>query len=194
MSTEKERIYYEILVRRCQRGEAAAFEELVRTWEKRLFYYVRRLTREEQDAWDILQETWLQVIAGIKALREPRSLPMWLYRMARNITMSHLRSQYAERAVIEGSLEENTDMERCELREENMELRFEDAAQVHYGLSRISLPHREILTLFFLNDLSIEEISSVLQVPPGTVKSRLHYAKVALRQVLESEVQDGGRP
>ena len=60
----------------------------------------------------------------------------------------------------------------------------EDAAAVHAGLDKLSLPHREALTLFFLQDLTIEEIASVLAIPPGTVKSRLHHAKKALGTIL----------
>jgi DNA-directed RNA polymerase specialized sigma24 family protein len=54
---DKDLIYQELLVLRCQRGDKAALSELVRTWEKRLFYFIRRLVNEEHDAWDILQQT-----------------------------------------------------------------------------------------------------------------------------------------
>ncbi|MBU0533812.1 MAG: RNA polymerase sigma factor [Candidatus Omnitrophica bacterium] len=181
MITEKEAIYYELLVLRCRRGEKNALEELIRNWERRLFYYVRRLVDNEQDAWDILQEVWLKVIRGIKSLREPRSLPPWLYRIARNTAMSHFRTQHSKLVLINEN--ENTSY----IDENNEHFHFEDAEQVHYGLSRISLPHRDVLTLYFLQDLSLEEIAEVLEVPMGTVKSRLHYAKSALRTVLEKE-------
>ena len=63
--TEKQAIYYELLVLRCQRGQRDALEELVRNWEKRLFYYVRRLVGDEQTAWQVLQETWVKVLVGV---------------------------------------------------------------------------------------------------------------------------------
>ena len=182
MSTEKELIYYELLVLRCQRKEKGAIEELIHTWEKRLFYYIRRLVDNEQDAWDILQETWLKAIQGIRALREPRSLPAWLYHIARNASMSHFRNKGPNLT----SLENNENPASIQMDEQCFN--FANADLVHYGLAQISLPHREILTLYFLQDLTIEEIAEVLEIAPGTVKSRLYYARQSLRVALEKEV------
>lgn len=181
--TRKDAIYCELLVLRCQRGQKDALEELVRDWQMRLFYYICRLVDDEQTAWQVLQETWVKVLRNIGKLREPRKLPAWLYSIARKTAISHLRAEYRERAFFEADgTAKNTEQDDCELS-------FEDAEQVHYGLGRISLPHREILTLFFLRDLSLEEIARVLSIPRGTVKSRLHYARRALRTVLEKEDQ-----
>jgi RNA polymerase sigma factor (sigma-70 family) len=181
LRSEKEEIYWELLVLRCKRREAGALEELIRNWERRLFYYVRRLAENEEDAWDILQETWLKVLRGIGSLREPRSLPTWLYRIARNTAVSRLRANRLHHDLLDG----NQDLLCNDTEEEPFG--FEDAQRVHHGLSRISMPHREVLTLHFLEDLSVEEIADVVGVPSGTVKSRLHYAKRALRTVLEKE-------
>ena len=180
--TEKETIYYELLVLRCRRGRKDALEELVRCWEKRLFYYIRRLIDDEQEAWQILQQTWLKVLQGIRKLREPRKLPTWLYSIARKTAMSHLRAEYSARTWLQSNETRGDDVEI-----DGTSVAFENAEQVHYGLVRISLHHREVLTLFFLQDLSIEEIAELLEVPVGTVKSRLSYAKRALKAVLEKE-------
>jgi len=75
--TEKQAIYYELLVLQCRRDQKDALEELVGSWERRLFYYIRRLVEDEQDAWQVLQETWVRVLQGIRKLREPRKLPAW---------------------------------------------------------------------------------------------------------------------
>jgi len=181
MSTEREQIYYELLVLRCRRRDKGAMEELIHHWERRLFYYIRRLLDSEEDTWDVLQETWLKIIGSIGDLREPRSLPMWLYRIARNTAMSRLRGRYADRALLDDS------EDISEVDQTTDTFSFEDAEMVHYGLSQLSLPHREVLTLFFLQDLSIDEIAELLGVAPGTIKSRLHFAKRALRAVLEQE-------
>jgi RNA polymerase sigma factor (sigma-70 family) len=178
---EKQAIYYELLVLRCRRGQKAAFEELIRSWEKRLFYYIRRLLDDEQEAWHVLQETWLKVLQDIAKLREPRKLPAWLYRIARNTAISHLRTKRARQELLQ------RDARPPDVPDDANNLAFQDAEQVHYGLGRISLRHRDVLTLFFLQDLSVEEIAEALQIPPGTVRSRLYHAKRALRAVLEKE-------
>jgi RNA polymerase sigma-70 factor (ECF subfamily) len=180
--SDSERIYNELLALRCRRGDTGALEELVRHWEKRLFYYIRRLVSDEEDAWDVLQETWLKVIRGIRGLRTPDRLPVWLYTIARNTAMTRLRGRYADRDAIE-------DAEIADMEADSEPFTFEDAALIHYALGRISLPHREALTLHFLEGMSVEEIADVLGVPAGTVKSRLHFAKRALRAVLEEEAE-----
>jgi RNA polymerase sigma-70 factor (ECF subfamily) len=181
LNPEQEAIYSELLVLRHRRGDPKAFEDLIRHWEKRLFYYIRRLVDQEPDAWDILQETWLCALRRIKEVREPRALAAWLYRIARNHSMDHLRREYSDRALFQEP--------PCDLEEMAAEPadEFEDAERVHHALRLISLAHREVLTLHFLQDLSLEEIAEVIEVPEGTVKSRLHHAKKALRRVLERE-------
>jgi RNA polymerase sigma factor (sigma-70 family) len=178
---DKELIYQELLVLRCQRGDKVALAELVSTWEKRLFYFIRRLVNEEHDAWDILQQTWLKVMRGISTLKEPRNLAPWLYRIARNnaINLGHLR------AVQRDNLDDYP--ADSEALEDAGPRNFEDAEQIHHGLLQLGLAHREVLTLFFLEDMTTDEIAHVLDIPAGTVKSRLHHAKHALRCVLEKE-------
>ncbi len=179
--TEKEAIYYELLVLRCRQRQRDAWEELVRTWDRPLLYYIRRLVEDEHESLQILQQTWVKVLQGLGRLQEPRKLPLWLYSIARKTAMSHLRSRYSEQALF------RREVEVPDIADESEDLRFDDAEEIHYGLSRLSLIQREVLTLFFLQDLSLEEIASVLEIPVGTVKSRLHHAKRALKSILEQE-------
>ena len=174
-------IYYELLVLRCSRGQKEALEELISNWEKRLFYYIHRLVEDEQESWSILQEVWVKVLQNIKRIREPRKLPVWLYSITRKTVMSHLREKYSQKELVE---KEEDNLKTEDFDSQN---NFDNAEQVHYGLGKISLSHRDILTLFFLQDLSLEEIARILQIPKGTVKSRLYYAKQALKNILEKE-------
>jgi len=99
VQTHKQAIYWELLAVRCQRGETRAFSELLDAWERPLLYYIRRLLGQRDVEWDVLQEVWMRVFRGIGSLREPRRLPIWLYRIARRSAMRYLREQYSEPAL-----------------------------------------------------------------------------------------------
>ncbi len=175
-------IYDELLVMRCRRGEVAAWDELVRRWSDRLLYYLRRLIDHEDDAINALQEVWLKAFRGIGTLRQQDRFAPWLYTIARHCAMNHFRGSYARR---EESGVEAIDEEQDDVSEE--QLRLENAELVHFGLGQLGLVEREVLTLFFLEDLTTSEIAGLLEIPVGTVKSRLFKARRDLRRVLERE-------
>jgi RNA polymerase sigma-70 factor (ECF subfamily) len=172
------------LVRRCQRGDATAFEDLFRRFQPRLRYYVRRLDAGGDHTDDTLQEVWAKVVRGIGFLRDRRAFVAWLYTIARNEVYGRAKTKDPFVELTEEHLESLTDDPEPVFREE-------DAARIHQALETLSPAQREILTLCFLEELSHREIARILGLHPGTVKSRLHYAKQALRQELE---RDYGSP
>jgi len=176
---EPERLYQELLVVRCQLGERAAMEELVRRWERPLLFYIRRFVPDGRDPLQVMQEVWVKVLGGLTSLRDPARLAPWLYTLARNAVMDHLREQYRREPLVEP---ERADEDASG--DDGMNW-FVAAEEVHYGLSRVSVVDREVLTLYFLNDLSVDDIAGVLGIPAGTVKSRLFYARKNLRDVLQ---------
>lgn len=171
----------ELLVVRCLRRDPAAARQLVRMFEPALLYYVRRIVGSEADAWDVLQETWMRVFRTLGQLKDTRAFPAYLYTTARHRAVAHLRSATAREALL-ASIDPPAELDEAI---SDAEFCADDAAAVHHGLEKISLPHREVLTLFFLEELSVAEIAAVVGVPPGTVKSRLHHARRALRAILE---------
>lgn len=185
MVSRKQLLENELIVLRCRRGEEGAFEGLIARWERPLFYYVRRLVDTEEEAWDVLQETWLSVIKGIRRLRQPGALSAWMYRIARNRAISHFR----KKPPFESMTNENGEMEVADEGEAVWYAALE-AREVHRALGSLTLPHREVLTLRFLEDFTLAEIAEITGAPIGTVKSRLFHAKRALRGVLDEE---GGR-
>ncbi len=170
----------ELLVIRCIRRDVDAWDELVRRYSDRLFYYVRRLVDDDEQAAQLLQEVWLHVLRGIGSLRDAGRLAPWLYSIARHVVMSHFRERYSAAELASGESVDDVIDE-----EPDQSAQFENAELVHYGLSQIGWAEREVLTLFFLQDLSVTEIARVLNVPPGTVKSRMSRARAELRRVLE---------
>lgn len=176
MPPDKQLIESALLVVRWQRGDREAFAEIVKLWERSLLFYLRRLAPTEADAWELLQETWLKLLRSLHKLRDPRTLPSYLYTIARHAAISRLRIAPPE---VESYPEQLADD-----RSRDDVAAFDDAEQLRHALDQLPVHQREVLTLFFLDDLSLEELSTLLEIPVGTVKSRLHYAKAALRAIL----------
>ncbi len=177
MPVDRQLLESALLVVRCQRGDHAAFEGIVQLWEQSLFYYLRRLAPTEADAWELLQETWLKLFRSLDKLRDPQALPAFLYTTARNTAISRLRQR--EFQEVESYSDEIHNAFAA-----NEIAVFDNAEQVHLALDQLPLMQREALTLYFLEDLSLDEMAALLDVPLGTVKSRLHYAKLAMRKIL----------
>ncbi|MGB7160930.1 MAG: RNA polymerase sigma factor [Tepidisphaeraceae bacterium] len=184
MLPDKQILECKLLVLRCQRGDRSAFERIVAIWERPLFYYLRRLAPSEEDTWDLLQETWMKVFRAIGTIRDPRTLPAFLYATARNAAISRLRLPGFHEITTAAN---GADVAALQPSPDDDVAAFDDAEQVHHALDWLPMPQREALTLYFLRDLSLEEIAQLLSVPVGTVKSRLHYGKQALRRILSKE-------
>ena len=180
---DKNEIYCELLLLRSRRGDSRAFRELVEIFERRLLYYLRRLANNEQEAWDILQQVWIKVIRNIRSIKNPRKFKSWLYTVAHHTAADRISALVKERARRE-------EIDLDEMADENSDFEpFENASLVHYGLSKLSVDQREILTLFYLEEFSIADIAGILKLPDGTVKSRLRRARNALRSIL---IREGG--
>jgi RNA polymerase sigma-70 factor, ECF subfamily len=181
MGTQARRTHDEWIALRCRLGEPGAFAELVRELERPLLYYAAKLLANEDAAFDVLQDVWLTAFRAIRRLEDPRTVRSWLYRIAHDRAIDRIRHDRsrgrAERARAE-SLSEGLD--------EEPSFDSEDAQALHRALDRIDLKHREVLVLHFLDDLSIADIAAVIGEPAGTVKSRIHYAKRALKEALQN--------
>jgi RNA polymerase sigma-70 factor (ECF subfamily) len=167
----------QLLLLRCQIGDKDAFAELIERYERPLRYFINRLLDNSELTEDIFQDTWLTVIRRIHGLREIDAFPAWLYRIARNKVYQQLRKK---RNV--SRLDENVAVE--DYAEED-DFSGEDAAKVHKCLKELPPEYREVLMLRFLEQMSYQQISQVLNCKLGTVRSRLYYAKLALKKELE---------
>lgn len=173
------RIEDSIWVISAQAGETEAFRRLVDRYERKLFYYLMRFVRDEEQALDLLQDTWVQVFRGLKKLRNPEAFRVWLYQVAHDRVVTVIRRQIREEELQENLAEEHPVDGLAESQF------LERTEWVHQALDALPPLQREVLTLRFLQDLSLEEIAEALRCSVGTVKSRLHYAKAALRKKLE---------
>jgi RNA polymerase sigma-70 factor (ECF subfamily) len=175
---DNDRVQFEWLALRCQSGDPEAFADLIAVMEKPLLYYATSLTGKQDAALDVLQDVWLKVVRGIRRLKYPGSLKPWLYAITHGVAVDRIRRNYrrdkAEQAQVDDAL--NIDEQSFD---------EEDATAIRDALSRLGVKHREVLVLHFLKDLSILEIANVIGCSEGTVKSRIHYAKRQMKQILE---------
>src|SRR5580698_105352 len=171
------RIRYEWIALRCQSGEPGAFEDLIAVMERPLLYYATSLTGNADSGLDVLQDVWIRAFRSIRKLKDPGSLRSWLYTITHGIAVDRIRRNSSR------ELAEKVQLEDFEEAEEPW-FANEDAAAIHQALSQIGLRHREVLVLHFLEDLSIAEIAKVVGCSEGTVKSRIHYAKRAMKEIL----------
>jgi RNA polymerase sigma-70 factor (ECF subfamily) len=176
-----ERVYRSVLVVRCQAGDRAAFEELVALYQPRLRYFLGRMVGDDHAADDLLQEVWFDVYRGVARLADPGAFPAWLYRIARRRALGQLRKGRPPVASLEG----------IDLADEGEDGEFsaDDAERVHAALGLLAPEHREVLLLRFVEGMAYEDIARVTGCPLGTVRSRIHYAKRALRRVMEGAPQ-----
>ncbi|WP_457388413.1 RNA polymerase sigma factor [Roseateles sp. P5_E1] len=169
----------ELLVIRCQLGERPAFDELIARWHQPLWRYARQLSGNDAAADDAAQEVWLRVLRGISRLREGAKLRSWLFGIAHRVLMDRLREQYKQPIWVDTDIE----LEEQPGDDGALALEFELAAMLE-ALARLPPVEKEVLTLFYLQELSLDEVAQVLDIPIGTIKSRLHRARKILRHQL----------
>lgn len=166
----------EWLALRCQAGDAGAFDDLLAEMERPLLYYATKLLGNSEQALDVLQDVWLRVFRDLRRLKEPGSLRPWLYRLTHGMAIDRIRGHMSRERAEQAAFSEQEDVEQ--------ELSWADADAVHEALDGLDLAHREVLVLHFLEDFSVAEIAAVVGCPDGTVKSRIHHAKKAMKEIL----------
>ena len=178
MSEQLNRLYERLLVLRCQTGDEAAFTELVERYHERLRLFLRRMLDDEHAANDALQEVWLDVFRGAGKLKDTGAFAAWLYRVARDRAYRILR-----RRGVKTELIDRADDVRDVAGDDAID---EDERRIVQS-SLASLPHeqREVLLMRFVEQMSYEQIAIAVGCELGTVRSRLHYGKQALRLEIE---------
>lgn len=177
----------ELLVLRCQLGERPAFDDLIARWALPLRRHLLRVTGNPDAADELTQETWLRVVRGIGRLRDTARFRSWLFGIAHRVLMDRLRLRYGaalDADVVDANLDPAT---IADADGDPASERQAIARDVVRGLARLPPLEREVLTLFYLDDLSLAEMALALAVPTGTVKSRLFRARGLLRQTLFCE-------
>ena len=198
MELSRETLHERLLVARAQTGDETALAELIERYHARVRYFVTKMLggaggggagggdanhrRGRASVADVLQDVWLDVVRGLPGLRDAQTFPAWVYRVARDRVWQELRRSgvraietIADEAIGNIAADDSDDPT----------FDAADVALVHACLDELSPPHREVLVLRFLQELSYDQVAAVARCDVGTVRSRLHYAKRALRRAIE---------
>jgi RNA polymerase sigma-70 factor (ECF subfamily) len=178
------------LVERCLSGEEAAWEDLVKVHTRRVYAICYRFTGSDHEAQDLTQEVFLRVFRSLKSFRAGEgSFAVWLARLSRNLLIDHYRRSKNQRAT--DSIEEQLPMleERGALsgRTEGLVAGREASDLLQGALQKLSPELRETVILRDLEELEYREIAQVLNVPEGTVKSRLNRGRAELARILRRQ-------
>jgi len=172
-----ERALDEYLVSLSQAGSIEALDGLARRWTPRLLRYAARVLGgpdSAEAARDVVQETWIGAMRGLRGLRDPAQFPAWIYGIATRKCADAIRVNTRGRRLDQQTAAESRRPTENLISEQQIDL-----ATAIRGLPPI---HRAVVHLFYREGMSVEEIASVLGIPAGTIKSRLHHARQALKR------------
>ena len=179
-------------VRKVQRGDASAFEELVAAYEKNVYNLALRMTGSPEDAEDMAQEAFLKAFNSIQSFRGDSKFSVWLYRIVSNVCLDFLRKRSKRQTVSLSAEDEDGEEVQIDLADtaQSPEALLEKKLtreSVQRGLRQLPPDARQILLLREIQGLSYEEIGETLGLEPGTVKSRIFRARKRLCAFLLAE-------
>jgi RNA polymerase sigma-70 factor (ECF subfamily) len=181
----RERIFEELLVLKSQQGDRSAFEELIDRTQEKLWRHAWRLLGEDQAAWDVLQETWMAIAKDLRRLNDPGAFRGWAYRIASNKCRDWIRREQRRR---------REDREYWDRSAEDRADRIQTSRRIgtlREALEELSGKDKAILSLHYEEEFDLETISQILDIPLGTVKSRLFSAREHLKNLMEEKNDEG---
>ncbi len=180
------------LISQALAGQTAAFGQLVQKYQDRLYNTVVHVAGNAEDAKDVVQEAFVQAFLKLESFQGASAFYTWLYRIAFNVAATHHRRRGAMRsaeriAISEGHLRDSAEghpQSAADGPSEQLE-REERCRQVRQAISQLAEEHRVVLVLREMDGCCYETIAEILDLPVGTVRSRLHRARMQLREELK---------
>jgi RNA polymerase sigma-70 factor, ECF subfamily len=182
------------LVQRAKEGNIAAFEQLFYRYEKRIYNFILQMLHDKEDSAELTQDTFIRAYHSLRSLKSDNAFSSWLYRIALNLVRDKTRKFEPNNISID---EPYTDQEGIEFKFDlpdwsanprEVTLQSELKAKIQTAISSLPKLQREAVILYHIEELGIEEICTILDVPSGTVKSRLARAREILKIKLKTFV------
>jgi RNA polymerase sigma-70 factor (ECF subfamily) len=184
----------EAIIDRCRRQDIEAFGKLIDAYQNRVFGFVRRMVPSSDDAADVTQEVFIKAFQNIARFDGRCSIRTWLFRIAYHLCVDRARKNDrspSEVALVDSTEGEEIDVADTRWQPEQMVIDAELMTVVEDGIASMSEKLRSVLILHDKEDMSYEEIAQMLEVPIGTVKSRLFLARAHLQDVLKRYTEAG---
>lgn len=182
------------LVQSAVAGREASFEELVRRYQRPIAAYVYRMVGDYDSALDLTQEVFIKVYNSLNRYRSEFKFSTWIYKIAHNAAIDHLRRHAVREQTLSGSVEgerREITIESKRLTPEQESERKERRMEIESVVQLLQPAYRELIVLRHSHDLSYDEIAEVTGLPLGTVKNRLFRAREAMRDLLVQRGIDG---
>jgi RNA polymerase sigma factor (sigma-70 family) len=182
MDRTKEQLLDEYLVASARVGDRKAFDLLARRWGKKLLAHAWRLTGDVDLAREAAQDGWIEIVRGLGRLQDERAFPAWAYQIVSRRCARQIGRRRRERNLVAAAAIEPV------IETESPETADPGAAdRLRTALAALPQAQRAAVGLFYLEDMSVAEVAVALNVPAGTVKTRLMHARRSLRAVLEGD-------
>jgi RNA polymerase sigma-70 factor, ECF subfamily len=178
------------LIEQALKGQTAAYGKLVQKYQDRLYNSVVYMAGNVEDARDIVQEAFVQALLNLKSFHGSSAFFTWLYRIAFNVTVTQRRRKRPAISVERGREESGTEPIDGHLGPADQLEQEERCRRIRQGLAQLSHEHRSVLILREIDGCRYETIAEILNLPIGTIRSRLHRARLELREELKSVLID----
>lgn len=184
MAVGENRILDEYLVIAAQGGDGRAFNLLAHRWQRKLLAHAWRMTGNMEHAHDAAQTGWLEIAAGLRRLADERAFPAWAYRIVSRACTRQIAGAIRRRYLSEHLA--GDDMAEMQGVPFDPDLQL-DATRVMGLIQRLPPDQHSAIALFYLEEMSVAEVAVALDIPVGTVKTRLLHARRRLRSFLEEK-------
>ena len=178
------------LIERCQQGDYRAFDQLMKRHQARAYQYALKLTKHADEARDVVSEGFIRVFRAIRQFRSNSAFTTWMYRILRNCFLD-MRKRKSLRIVASLDSVKETDDGEVQIQVEDRRISPQEQAEradhswrVRKAVGQLTAIQRDMIILYHAEQMSYEEIAIALDLPVGTVKSRLNRARIALKDIL----------
>lgn len=182
------------VIRRCQAGDTASFDLLVQQHYQLAYNIAYRMLGDAHRAADATQAAFVRAFQGLNKFRAEASFSTWLYRIVTNVCLDKVRQADKQPASLTLLADDETTLQQRDIPDEQADpavraQQHQRQQLVHAALQRLTAEHRAVVVLYDLNGFSYQEISQMLDIPAGTVKSRLNRARLILKKHLQEHLE-----